>query len=213
MGQPVNIQGQENRQDATLEDISRLMLAIEPTIGSQQGDSSEAPDAALVRSAQDVRPELSVAATVRAEAEAEARRRSRPRLPCRHKPRRRNQDFSCPKSCRSWRRRCGLPRYRRESGFRAKPMDPSAEDAQDFGSGGARIDAGMKAAPPPQPGPDDFLLAQPKDFLPPDVLQGLKAALRETAAEEPAPAAVAEWKAGSVPDPALVTPATAAAAG
>src|SRR5688500_4144208 len=33
--------GQNDRQDATLEDISRLMLAIEPMIGSQHAESSE----------------------------------------------------------------------------------------------------------------------------------------------------------------------------
>jgi len=51
----------EERQDATLEDISRLMLAIEPTIGLQQG-SAEAHQAA-----EEVRPELSAAETVMAE--------------------------------------------------------------------------------------------------------------------------------------------------
>jgi chemotaxis regulatin CheY-phosphate phosphatase CheZ len=52
----------EDRQDATLEDISRLMLAIEPTIGLQQGPA-EADQAA-----EEVRPELSVAEMVIAEA-------------------------------------------------------------------------------------------------------------------------------------------------
>ncbi len=205
MGQP--IEGQENRQDATLEDISRLMLAIEPTIGSQQGDSSEAPDAALVRSAQDVRPELSVAATVRAEAEAEARGRAAPALPSQAAAA--EPGLFVPEVMSQLvqtLRPAPLPPG--DVVLRTKPMDPSAEDAQTSVAAARASDAGMKAAPPPQPGPDDFALAQPKDFLPPDVLQGLEAALRETAAEEPAPAAVAELKAGSVPDPALVTPAT-----
>ena len=65
--------GQNERQDATLEDIGRLMLAIEPTIGSQQAESSEQPDAAFIRSGEDVRPELSVSETVLAEAEAARR--------------------------------------------------------------------------------------------------------------------------------------------
>ena len=40
--------GQNDRQDATLEDISRLMLAIEPMIGSQQAESSGQADATLM---------------------------------------------------------------------------------------------------------------------------------------------------------------------
>ena len=52
----------EERRDATLEDISRLMLAIEPTIGLQQAaDAQEAAD--------EVRPELSAVETVMAEAD------------------------------------------------------------------------------------------------------------------------------------------------
>src|SRR4051812_11552188 len=45
----------EQRQDATLEDISRLMLAIEPMIGLQQTPADAHPSAAM----EDVRPELS----------------------------------------------------------------------------------------------------------------------------------------------------------
>jgi hypothetical protein len=48
----------DDRQDATLEDISRVMLAIEPTIGLQQ------TGAANTQASEDVRPELSVAETV-----------------------------------------------------------------------------------------------------------------------------------------------------
>jgi hypothetical protein len=65
--QPGKNERQEDRQDATLEDISRLMLAIEPTIGSEQAESSEQPEASLIRSRDDVRPELSVSQTVIAE--------------------------------------------------------------------------------------------------------------------------------------------------
>jgi chemotaxis protein CheZ len=54
----------EERQDATLEDISRLMLAIEPMIGLPQG-AAEAHQAA-----EEVRPELSVSETVMAEADS-----------------------------------------------------------------------------------------------------------------------------------------------
>jgi chemotaxis regulatin CheY-phosphate phosphatase CheZ len=54
----------EERQDATLEDISRLMLAIEPMIGLQQA-AAEAH-----RAADEVRPELSVAETVMAETDS-----------------------------------------------------------------------------------------------------------------------------------------------
>jgi translation initiation factor IF-2 len=54
----------EGRQDATLEDISRLMLAIEPTIGLQQ------PAAETHNAAEEVRPELFVAETVMAEADS-----------------------------------------------------------------------------------------------------------------------------------------------
>jgi hypothetical protein len=54
----------EERQDATLEDISRLMLAIEPMIGLQQA-AAEAHQAA-----EEVRPELSIAETVTAEADS-----------------------------------------------------------------------------------------------------------------------------------------------
>jgi len=228
MGQPGNIEGQENRQDATLEDISRLMLAIEPTIGSQQGDSSEAPDAVLVRSVQDVRPELSVAATVEAEAEAESEALGRsppnPDAPARPSPAAAAEPGLFVPEVMSQLaqtlRPAPLPPG--EVVFRAKPMDPSAdsitaaerklpqqdEDVPTSVVAARARSAGMKAAPPPQPDPDNFLLAQPKDFLPPDVLQGLEAALREVAAEEPAATAVAEWEAGSFPDPALVTPAT-----
>jgi len=71
--QPGKNERQDDRQDATLEDIGRLMLAIGPTIGSQQAESSEQPDAAFIRSGEDVRPELSVSETVLAEAD-DARR-------------------------------------------------------------------------------------------------------------------------------------------
>ena len=53
----------DDRQDATLEDISRVMLAIEPTIGRQQAPAEEPPPP------EDVRPELSVAETVTQESE------------------------------------------------------------------------------------------------------------------------------------------------
>ena len=62
-----------NRQDATLEDISRLMLAIEPMIGSQDAESSEQRDATLIPAGADVRPQLSVSETVLAEADAARR--------------------------------------------------------------------------------------------------------------------------------------------
>ena len=60
---------QDDRQDATLEDISRLMLAIEPTIGLQQAEDEQA-DAGIAQAAHDVRPELSVSETVMAEADS-----------------------------------------------------------------------------------------------------------------------------------------------
>ena len=71
--QPGQNERQEDRQDATLEDISRLMLAIEPTIGSEQAESSEQPEASLIRSRDDPRPELSVSQTVIAETDAARR--------------------------------------------------------------------------------------------------------------------------------------------
>ncbi|HEX2512031.1 MAG TPA: hypothetical protein VHK44_05480, partial [Xanthobacteraceae bacterium] len=65
--------GQNDRQDATLEDISRLMLAIEPMIGSQHAESSEQRDATLMPAGAEVRPQLSVSETVLAEADAARR--------------------------------------------------------------------------------------------------------------------------------------------
>src|SRR5918992_2191633 len=66
--QPGKNEWQEDRQDATLEDISRQMLAIEPTIGSPEAEPSEQSHAAL-HSVEDVRPELSISETVMAEAD------------------------------------------------------------------------------------------------------------------------------------------------
>jgi len=65
--------GQNDRQDATLEDISRLMLEIEPMIGSQQAVSSGQADATLTPAGADVRPQLFVSETVLAEADAARR--------------------------------------------------------------------------------------------------------------------------------------------
>ena len=65
--------GQNDRQDATLEDISRLMLEIEPMIGSQHAESSGQADATLMPAGADVRPQLFVSETVLAEADAARR--------------------------------------------------------------------------------------------------------------------------------------------
>ena len=60
---------QEDRQDATLEDISRVMLAIEPTIGLPKTASGKPAEQAgpIAQTRDEVRPELSVAETVMAE--------------------------------------------------------------------------------------------------------------------------------------------------
>lgn len=61
-----NFSPPENRQDATLEDISRLMLSIEPTIAPTP--STETPNKPSFEA--DVRPQLSVAERVMAEDDA-----------------------------------------------------------------------------------------------------------------------------------------------
>ena len=58
--QPQNA-GQEERQDATLEDIGREMLAIEPMIELQQAEAQR------LQATEEVRPELTVAETIMAE--------------------------------------------------------------------------------------------------------------------------------------------------
>ncbi len=75
--QPRQNERQDDRQDATLEDIGRQMLAIEPMIGSQQA-VSEQPDIAFIQSGEDVRPQLSVSERVLREADAARRLAERP---------------------------------------------------------------------------------------------------------------------------------------
>jgi chemotaxis protein CheZ len=302
--QPENNERQENREDATLEDISRLMLAIEPAIGSQQAESPEQPDAAVVRSVEDVRPELSVAETVMAEADAARRLADWAVEPAALKPvaaadaeaalpltewivedpaapqpdsepawmilRRLEAELDEPPEAVAEPQASAFvaappipavpavpvmaepvmpkPPAAAEPGlfvaeamsqlaqtlrpvpllppaelvFRAKPIEPPADALAELE--GAMAATEMKllqpgeatetaaAAAAPQPDPDDFLFAPQArhagEFPPLEMRQGLHEALQGAAAKEPAASAVAEWEAGTFPDPALVTPET-----
>ncbi|HET7681580.1 MAG TPA: hypothetical protein VFK79_15755 [Xanthobacteraceae bacterium] len=304
MMQPENNERQENREDATLEDISRLMLAIEPTIGPQRAESPEQPAAAVVRSAEDLRPELSVAETVMAEADAGRRLADWAVEPAALKPvaaadaeaalpladwivedpaapqpesepawmilRRLEAELDEPPEAKGETQASNFvpappippvpavpvmaepvmpkPLAAAEPGlfvadamsqlartlrpapllppaelvFRAKPIEPPADALAELED--AMAAAEMKllqpgedaetpaAAVSVQTDADDFLFAQQAqdagEFLPPETLQGLHEALQGAAAEEPAAHAVAEWEAGTFPDPALVTPET-----